>query len=142
VLTLIDGAGGEMRVELVLIAKAKSNGDVLVDGTAVLYEGTSEQTDERDGDGDETFQVLVPRDSITSQTIRVRNEDEGDDFADTQMTFKPTRPCDARGARHRRGSGALDCNQHRGTRLAAHGRPSVDFGCARSLNAAAASSFH
>jgi uncharacterized protein with LGFP repeats len=85
VLTLIDGAGGEMRVELVLTAKAKDNGDVLVDGVAVLYEGTSEQTDDRDGD--ETFEVLVPRDSFTSQSIRVRNEDEGDDFADIQMTF-------------------------------------------------------
>lgn len=85
VLTLIDGAGGEMRVELVLVAKAKVNGDVLVDGEAVLWEGTSEQTEDRDGD--ETFQVLVPRDSFTSQSIRVRNEDEGDDFADIQMTF-------------------------------------------------------
>lgn len=85
VLTLIDGAGGEMRVELVLVAKAKANGDVLVDGEAVLWEGTSEQTEDRDGD--ETFQVLVPRDSFTSQSIRVRNEDEGDDFADIQMTF-------------------------------------------------------
>jgi hypothetical protein len=85
VLTLVDGAGGEMRVELVLTAKAKTNGDVLVDGVANLWEGTSEQTD--DHDGNETFQVLVPRDSFTSQDIQVRNEDEGDDFANIQMTF-------------------------------------------------------
>lgn len=85
VLTLVDGAGGEMRVELVLTAKAKINGDVLVDGVAKLWEGTSEQTD--DLDGDESFQVLVPRDSFTSQDITVRNEDEGGDFADIQMTF-------------------------------------------------------
>lgn len=85
VLTLVDGAGGEMRVELVLTAKARTNGDVLVDGVANLWEGTSEQTD--DHDGSETFQVLVPRDSFTSQDVQVRNEDEGDDFANIQMTF-------------------------------------------------------
>lgn len=85
VLTLIDGAGGEMRVELVITAKAKANGDVLIDGVANLWEGTSEQTD--DHDGDEPFQILVPRDSFASQNIQVRNEDEGDDFADIQMTF-------------------------------------------------------
>lgn len=85
VLTLVDGAGGEMRVELVLTAKARTNGDVLVDGVANLWEGTSEQTD--DHDGSETFQVLVPRDSFTSQNVQVRNEDEGDDFANIQMTF-------------------------------------------------------
>ena len=85
VLTLVDGAGGEMRVEVVLTAKAKDNGDVLVDGVANLWEGTSEQTD--DHDGDETFQVLVPRDSFTSQDVTVRNEDEGGDFANIQMTF-------------------------------------------------------
>jgi hypothetical protein len=37
-----DGAGGEMRVELTLVGQARISGDVSIQGTVVLFEGTSE----------------------------------------------------------------------------------------------------
>ncbi|BDP41216.1 hypothetical protein DAETH_11850 [Deinococcus aetherius] len=85
VLTMSDGAGGELRVELKLIAQVRSNGDVLVKGNLDLFEGTSEQNN--DLDGNETFNILVPRDGITSEQVTVRNEDEGGDLAVVSMNF-------------------------------------------------------
>jgi hypothetical protein len=85
VLKMSDGAGGEMRVELTLVGQARISGDVFVQGTVVLFEGTSEGTTDRDGD--ESFTVLVPRDGFISRTITVMNEDEGDDKGVVAMTF-------------------------------------------------------
>ncbi|MGU3391543.1 LGFP repeat-containing protein [Sphingomonas sp. M1A8_2b] len=85
VLTMQKGAGGEMRVELTLIGQVKLSGDVLVQGTALLYEGTSESTSDLDGDLD--FTVLVPRDGVISRTVTVWNEDEGGDKGVIAMTF-------------------------------------------------------
>lgn len=88
VMKLIDGAGGEMRVELTLIGQARSNGDVLITGQALLYEGTSEQTN--DLDGDEAINIIIPRDGFRSYSFRVVNENEGGDFADMNLTFSNT----------------------------------------------------
>lgn len=85
VIKLIDGAGGEMRVELTLIGQARNNGDVIITGQAQLFEGTSEQT--TDLDGDEPINIIVPRDGFRSYSLRVVNEDEGGDFADIRMTL-------------------------------------------------------
>jgi hypothetical protein len=85
VLTMQKGAGGEMRVELTLIGQVKLSGDVLIQGSALLYEGTSETTNDLDGDLD--FTVLVPRDGVISRTVTVWNEDEGGDKGVIAMTF-------------------------------------------------------
>jgi hypothetical protein len=79
-----DGAGGEMRVELKLDVQATIEGDAIVTGQALLYEGTSEQT--TDLDGDEPVKFLAPRDNFVSKTYTVTNEDEGDDFGVITMT--------------------------------------------------------
>lgn len=85
VLYLEGRAGGEMRVELSLSAQARASGDVIISGQAVLFEGTSEQTTDRDGD--EYFELLIPRDGFTSHRVVVRNEDEGDDYAEITLNF-------------------------------------------------------
>jgi hypothetical protein len=85
VLTMQKGAGGELRVELTLLGQVKLSGDVLVQGKALLYEGTSEQTNDLDGDLD--FTVLVPRDGVISRTVTVWNEDEGGDKGVIAMSF-------------------------------------------------------
>ncbi|AYV44962.1 hypothetical protein CFHF_06800 [Caulobacter flavus] len=85
VLTMQKGAGGEMRVELKLIGQVKLSGDILIQGSALLYEGTSETTNDLDGDLD--FTVLVPRDGVISRTVTVTNEDEGGDSGVISMTF-------------------------------------------------------
>ena len=85
VLTMQKGAGGEVRVELTLLGQVKLSGDVLIQGTALLFEGTSEHSSDLDGDID--FTVLVPRDGVISRTVTVWNEDEGGDKGVIAMTF-------------------------------------------------------
>lgn len=85
VLTMQKGAGGEVRVELTLIGQVRLSGDVLVQGKALLYEGTSETSNDLDGDLD--FTLLVPRDGVISRTVTVWNEDEGGDKGVIAMTF-------------------------------------------------------
>jgi uncharacterized protein with LGFP repeats len=79
-----DGAGGELRVELRLDAAATLHGDALVSGQALLFEGTSELSD--DLDGDEPIKFVAPRNNFTSKTYTVTNEDEGGDFGVITMT--------------------------------------------------------
>lgn len=85
VMNFIVKAGGEMRVEFRLTGAVKNSGDVILSGNAKLYEGTSEQTD--DLDGQEDVSILVPRDGFRSFSITVRNTDEGGDFADIRANF-------------------------------------------------------
>lgn len=79
------GVGGEVRVELDLNAIAQGNGDVRIDGNAKLYEGTSEQTS--DLDGERNFVVLIPADRFVSHVVNIRNDDEGGDRATITMNF-------------------------------------------------------
>jgi hypothetical protein len=83
--------GGEVRVELAMniqrleVPPNHPNFDgVQIDGFAQLFEGTSEDTDDLDGDVD--FQFVVPRGKTIINTQRVTNLDEGGDFADIKMT--------------------------------------------------------
>lgn len=78
--------GGEIRIELYLTAQIiNSQGDVIVDGDFKLFEGTSEET--LDLDGQRTFQVLVNSNSQSRYTSRVNNDDEGGDFAIANITI-------------------------------------------------------
>ena len=77
--------GGECRVELTLVGQVLDKGDVRVNGTAKLFEGTSESTGDLDGRRD--FVVLVPRGKNASHSVRINNDDEGGDYADITVTF-------------------------------------------------------
>jgi hypothetical protein len=59
-------------------------GDVRIYGVALLFEGTSEDTSDLDGRTEFTF--LVPRGKMVSNSQKVRNTDEGGDFATIDMT--------------------------------------------------------
>jgi hypothetical protein len=76
--------GGECRVELTLNGQRLDNNDVRVDGNVKLFEGTSEDTG--DLDGQENFSFIVPKGRTVEDSRRVVNEDEGGDFADVGMT--------------------------------------------------------
>jgi hypothetical protein len=77
--------GGEVRVELNLNGRRFNNGSVLVTGVARLYEGTSEDTQDLDGEKD--FSISVPKGQTVNIKQRVENTDEGGDFADIDMSF-------------------------------------------------------
>jgi len=78
--------GGEIRAELYFTAQIiNPNGDVVVDGEFKLFEGTSE--DNNDLDGQRTFQILVNNNSQSSYSSRVNNDDEGGDFATASITI-------------------------------------------------------
>jgi len=79
-LELVGKAGGEVRIELTLDAQAFTEGDVQISGTAKMFEGTSEESDDLDGTTPISFSV--PRDNFIRQSVHVRNTDEGGDFAD------------------------------------------------------------
>jgi hypothetical protein len=83
-ISLVGKAGGEMRVELNADCIATVEGDVILSGKIKLFEGTSEETDDLDGTVDISLTVI--RDGILTQTIHVRNNDEGGDFADITLT--------------------------------------------------------
>lgn len=77
--------GGEVRIELDLMGQLRTNGDVLVSGTAKLFEGTSENTN--DLDGTKNFSVLVPAGKLVNTKQVVKNTDEGGDYATIRINF-------------------------------------------------------
>jgi hypothetical protein len=71
--------GGEVRVELEIAVQAQSDGIVQVSGTARLFEGASEDTDDLEDQQDVTFSV--PRGGVPARfNIELRNRgfDGGD----------------------------------------------------------------
>jgi hypothetical protein len=64
------------------------NQSVRIDGNAKLFEGTSEDTN--DLDGETTFTFIVPRGRTVSNAQQVRNTDEGGDFADIRISATNT----------------------------------------------------
>lgn len=76
--------GGECRVELDLTGQLLNNEDVRISGVALLFEGTSEDTNDLNGRTEFTF--LVPRGKTVSNQQQVKNTDEGGDFATIDMS--------------------------------------------------------
>jgi hypothetical protein len=76
--------GGECRVELDLTGQMLDKGDVRISGVALLYEGTGEDTNDRDGSTEFTF--LVPKGTTVSNQQQVKNTDEAGDFATIDMS--------------------------------------------------------
>ena len=85
VLEFFHGWGGECRLELRLTGTLLTDDTIRVQGNALLFEGTSEGTGDLDGQRDISF--LVPKGGVVAtHNFRVSNDDEGDDFADVQLT--------------------------------------------------------
>ncbi len=80
--------GGECRVELRLLGQKLDNNDVRVTGEALLFEGTSEGTN--DLDGRKAFNFLIPRGKTISDAQTVNNDDEGGDYATIKLTATNT----------------------------------------------------
>jgi hypothetical protein len=78
-------AGGEVRVEVKLTALARNSGDVTVTGKVLLFEGTSTETNDLDGQVD--VNITVPRDQIRSYSVQVVNQAEGGDHAELLLNF-------------------------------------------------------
>ncbi len=76
----IGKCGGEVRVELRVIYRQEAGGAVNVTGKALLYEGTSVNTGDLDGRAE--FSGVVNSGQNRTFSLRVRNTDEGGDFAD------------------------------------------------------------
>lgn len=79
------GVGGELRIEVDVYATALAYGKILIEGEARLYEGTSEKS--QDLDGRKKFELVVEKNTSRSHSIRVKNVDEGGDYADVSMRF-------------------------------------------------------
>lgn len=71
--------GGEVRVEYTITVRLLVNNTVDAEVQGVLYEGTSEDTDDLDGQGSLTFQV--PVEETRGATLTITNTDEDDDDA-------------------------------------------------------------
>lgn len=79
-----EGVGGEVRLELTINAQLLTNDGIRVSGVASLFEGTSEDTSDLDGQHFFNFVVLPNR--VINHKFRVRNTDEGGDFADVSFS--------------------------------------------------------
>lgn len=71
--------GGEMRVEYAITVRLLLNNTIDVQVQGTLYEGTSEDNNDLDGQGGLTFQVGVG--NTTGATLAITNTDENDDDA-------------------------------------------------------------
>jgi hypothetical protein len=81
VIEVIEGVGGEIRLELTINAQLLTTGSIRISGSALLYEGTSENTD--DLDGQLYFNFIVRQGRIINYRGKVTNtaEDEPEDYA-------------------------------------------------------------
>lgn len=84
-LDLEEGVGGEVRGELDLNVQLLGNEDIRVSGSIRLYEGTSETTD--DLDGERSFSFIVKKGKTVSYQKKVVNEDENDPEDYVRVTF-------------------------------------------------------
>lgn len=88
VLEVEEGTGGEIRTLLEVDAQLLNSGNIRVEGSITLYEGTSEST--TDFGGEKHFSFIVPKGGTSTYKTTVRNvaEDEPDDFARLSFTCK------------------------------------------------------
>ena len=85
--------GGEMRIELSVEVRQQDSGAITVSGRALLFEGTSEETN--DLDGQRSFNQTIAANTTDTISFRVNNTDEGGDFADIVLRFTNQRLNDA-----------------------------------------------
>jgi hypothetical protein len=85
----VKGWGGECRVEATITAKLNFDRSVDVTIKADLFEGTTENTSERDGQGAFTWHVAKDA-TVTAPAFRVTHDNEDDTYAEFQLTIKNT----------------------------------------------------
>lgn len=85
VMTLIGVAGDEVRVELRADAAVRPDGSVRVGVNVKLFEGTSDTTD--DLDGERSINQIVPVDQVVQIPIQIKNDDEGGDHAEISLVI-------------------------------------------------------
>ncbi len=87
-LFFIGRCGGEVRIELTIEFKQNSNGTLAIKESARLYEGASTNSRDLDGTASKTTSVGINQ----SKTIvfKVRNTDEGGDYADISLLVRNT----------------------------------------------------
>ena len=85
--------GGELRIELSVEVRQLDSGAITVSGRALLFEGTSEET--HDLDGQRSFNQTINANTSGDVNFRVNNTDEGGDFADIAMHFVNVRLSDS-----------------------------------------------
>jgi hypothetical protein len=79
ILTVAQGVGGEVRVEVTASASLLGDGAVNIDGHVQLYEDAAEASS--DVDGELTFSFVAPAGRRVEHQYRVENTDEGGDYA-------------------------------------------------------------
>lgn len=85
-LFFVGKCGGEMRIEVSAnVVQNATNGNITVSGVAKLFEGTSESTN--DLDGQRAFNQVISANTTGTIAFRVNNTDEGGDFADISLRF-------------------------------------------------------
>ncbi len=80
----IGKCGGEVRIELKITFKQNASGSISIKEYAKLYEGTS--TNSTDLDGVASKSITIAKNQTKKVTFRVRNTDEGGDYADITLT--------------------------------------------------------
>lgn len=80
----IGKCGGEVRIELKINFKQNTNGSISINESAKLYEGTS--TNSSDLDGTASKSLTISKNTTKKVKFRVKNTDEGGDYADITLT--------------------------------------------------------
>ncbi|MCG3159250.1 MAG: hypothetical protein JMDDDDMK_00236 [Acidobacteria bacterium] len=83
-ITAVGRAGGEVKIELHMNAVLLTAGKLRIRGVAKLFEGTSDNS--TDLDGEHSFDFQVRKNKRRTVNFRVHNDDEGGDYADISFT--------------------------------------------------------
>jgi LGFP repeat len=92
-LFFVGKCGGELRIELSADVTQLDSGNITVSGRALLFEGTSEES--TDLDGQRTFNQTINANTTGTISFRVNNTAEGGDYADISMEFTNLRLSDS-----------------------------------------------
>ncbi len=84
-LFFVGKCGGEVRIELTITIKQNSSGSISVKESAKLFEGTSANSTDLDGTASKS--MLVSKNKTKTLKFRVRNTDEGGDYADLALVI-------------------------------------------------------
>jgi hypothetical protein len=82
----VRGWGGECRVEAKITVELNFDRSVTVKIDAQLFEGTTENTDERDGMGEKTWPKVPKDQTIPLEPFRITHENEDDTYAEFHLT--------------------------------------------------------
>ncbi len=85
VMTLVGVAGDEVRIELSADAAVRPDGSVRIGVNTKLFEGTSDTTD--DLDGQRSTSQIVPPDAVVQIPVNIKNDDEGGDHAEISLVI-------------------------------------------------------